>query len=116
MKVSELTRAMIFNEVNTTATRVPNFRAATQSTLTISTAATAVSLMAHWGISSGDDSPVVEFQNIRFRYSAKIRLITALPPAHSGTKEGMVRGKVNTEKCSRQQHTWLEGDYGRPCK
>lgn len=67
--------------VNTTAAREPKVGVATQMIETTTTAATAVSLIAHWGMSSGDTSARVVCQKRRFMYSAKIRLITALPPA-----------------------------------
>ena len=72
---------LAFTVVNTTAARVPRVGVATQIMETTRTAATAVSFIAHWGISSGDTSARVLCQNSRLRYSAKIRLITALPPA-----------------------------------
>jgi hypothetical protein len=69
--------------VNTTATRVPNFLVATQNNVTNTTAATAVILMAHWGISSGETSARAVCQKIRLRYSEKMRLMTAFPPGFS---------------------------------
>ena len=66
--------------VNTTAARVPRLGVATQITLTMTMAATAVSLMDHSGRSSADAPAYVSCQNSRFKYSANIRLITALPP------------------------------------
>jgi hypothetical protein len=45
-----------FAVVNTTEALVPKFRVAAQMMVTLSTAATAVSLMAHWGMSSGATS------------------------------------------------------------
>lgn len=47
---------------------------------TRSTAPIAVTLMAHCGIESGDTSDAVVWKNILFKYSAKMRLITALEP------------------------------------
>ena len=42
-----LTNAMTFSEVNTTATRVPSFAAATQRMVTITTDSVATNLIAH---------------------------------------------------------------------
>lgn len=50
-------------------------------TETTTTAATAVSFVAHSGMASGDTSARVLCQKSRLRYSANIRLMTALPPA-----------------------------------
>lgn len=73
-------RFLALTDVNTTAVRVLNLLVATQRMVTIMIAATAVILMAHWGIESGDTSALVLCQKRRFRYSAKIRPITAFPP------------------------------------
>lgn len=73
-------QSLTFTVVKTTATRVPNFFAATHRIVTTATAPTAVTLIAHCGISSGDTSWRVLCQNIRFKYSAKIKLMTAFPP------------------------------------
>lgn len=59
---------------------------------TTRTAATAVSLIAHWGISSGDTSARVLCQKSRLRYSAKIRLITALLPARKDVVSSQTNG------------------------
>jgi hypothetical protein len=67
--------------VKTTAARVPSFGDATQSSDTSMTAITAVSLIAHAGMASGATSAWVACQKSRFRYSAKIRLMTAFPPS-----------------------------------
>lgn len=50
---------MIFKVVKTTAIRVPNLRAAIVTMVTINTAITATSLIAHWGMASGDASGTV---------------------------------------------------------
>lgn len=68
-----------FTVVNTTAAREPSLRPAMQMIVTSTTAPIAVSLMAHWGISSGDTSAL---QKMRFRYSAKMRVIIAFEPIY----------------------------------
>jgi len=67
--------------VRTTAALVPIFRVAAQIMTTVSTAAVAVSLIAHWGISSGDTWSRVACHMSRFRYSEKMRLTAAFAPA-----------------------------------
>lgn len=66
--------------VKATAAREPSLRVATQIMVTATTAPTAVSLIAHCGMSSGETSARLECQRMRLMYSAKIRLITALEP------------------------------------
>ena len=66
--------------VKTTAARVPKLRVAVQRNVTITIAPTAVSLIAHCGIESGEASAPVLCQNKRFEYSAKIKLMAAFPP------------------------------------
>ena len=66
--------------VKTTAVWVPRLRVAMQTIVTIRTAMMAVIWIAHWGIASGGASLTVACQNNRFKYSAKIRLITAFEP------------------------------------
>ena len=67
--------------MNTTAARVPRVGVATHRIDTMMTATTAVTLIAHCGSESGDTSEAVVCQKRRFKYSAKIRLITAFPPS-----------------------------------
>ena len=69
-----------FIAVKTTATCVPNFRAATHIIVTTTTAPTAISLIAHCGMSSGDTSARVLCHIILLRYSENMRLMTALAP------------------------------------
>ncbi len=74
-------RQLTLTVVNTTAARVPSVGVATQMIETTTTAPTAVSFVAHTGMSFGETSARVLCQKSLLRYSAKIRLMTAFPPA-----------------------------------
>lgn len=80
MDRKELRGELALRLVNTKVARAPRFRVAAQRNVTRSMAATAVSLVAHWGMSSGDTSSRVVCHRSLFKYSAKMRLITAFPP------------------------------------
>jgi len=69
-----------FTLVKTTAILVPKRGAITHTKVTIETAAIAVIRMAHCGISSGETPLRVACQSSLLRYSANMRLTTALPP------------------------------------
>ena len=77
--------------VKTTAAREPSLRETTQIIVTTTTAPAAVSLIAHWGMSSGDTWSREWLQKRRFIYSAKMRLITAFPPKWNGLKFEILR-------------------------
>ena len=76
-------------KVNKTEALAPIFFVAEHVRATKSTAMIAVSLIDHCGTLSGDTSSRVICHISRLRYSAKIRLMAALPPAKF--KEGNVR-------------------------